>query len=105
MTKKAKTSDPISAKKKKGPDMIPFSKFFTYTSGTDKLMLLIGTIGALIAGGIVPCMAIFIGQITTIFNPTSGPDSMLQEIRKMSLIITIIGIASWVFGYFYYAFW
>ena len=58
--------------------MVPFSKFFAFTNGTDKLMLLIGTIGAIIAGAIMPCMTIFLGDITNSFDPTNGAEQMLK---------------------------
>jgi hypothetical protein len=53
----------------KPPIMIPLTKFFTFLTPKLKLMLFIGTLAHMLAGAIVPVMAIFLGKIATAFNP------------------------------------
>ena len=52
-----------------GNQMVPFKKFFKYASKTDCTLMILGTIGAVIAGAALPCMAILMGLITNSFNP------------------------------------
>ena len=91
--------------KDKKKEMIPLNKFFTYMTGKDKVLLVIGGVSAVIAGAIVPCMAIAMGEITNTFDPRVAPDEVLDQMAKITLYICLVGIGSWVFGYIYYAFW
>lgn len=86
-------------------EMINFNKFFTYITFKDKLLIIFGTLGALIAGVLLPCISLAFGSITNSFDPSNGPDAMLDSMKKITLYICLVGIASWVFGYVYYAFW
>ena len=85
--------------------MIKFSKFFTYMSGKEMFMMIIGTIGALCAGFLLPCMSIAIGELTDSFDPRNGKAKILSNMRMICLYICLVGIASWIFGYLYYGLW
>ena len=97
--------DPNDYSKKKEEDMIKFSKFFTYMTGKEKALAILGTMGALIAGFLLPCMSIAIGALTDTYDPRNGKDKILDNMKKICLYICIVGIVSWIFGYVYYAFW
>ncbi len=64
--------DPNDMSKKKEEDMIKFSKFFTYMSRKEKALMILGTIGALLAGFLLPCMAIAVGELTNTFDPRNA---------------------------------
>jgi hypothetical protein len=43
--------------------------FFRYITPTEKLLLIFGTIGAVLAGSLYPAYAVILGQITNAFSP------------------------------------
>lgn len=90
---------------KKGPEQIAFKKFYTYVSGREKIYMTIGTIGAVVGGGLIPAIALIMGDVTDTFSPSSSPNAVLDEMRKVSIWITIVAFAMWLFSYFYFAFW
>lgn len=85
--------------------MIQFSKFFSFIKPRDKSLMIIGTISAIIAGVILPCMAIAMGSVTNAFDPLETADDRLNTMRLICLYICLVGIGGWVFGYVYFAFW
>jgi ATP-binding cassette subfamily B (MDR/TAP) protein 1 len=97
--------DPNDMENKKEEDMIKFSKFYTYMTGKEKALMVLGTIGALFAGFLLPCMSIAVGELTDTFDPRNGKDKILDNMRLICLYICLVGSASWIFGYMYYAFW
>lgn len=62
----------------KQPEMINFSKFFTYMNCTQKFMMVIGTIGAIVAGVLLPSLAIVMGAVTNTYNPSNTKDQVLD---------------------------
>jgi len=57
-----------------GSDMIDFKKFFTFIGFRDKFLLVVGLIGALVAGFLMPCISIAMGSITNTFNPLNAKE-------------------------------
>jgi hypothetical protein len=68
-------------------------------------LIFFGTVGAIIAGAIVPAIAIVMGEITDAFNPSNSTASVNKTMSDISLYVTLIGIGLWIFGYVYFAFW
>jgi ATP-binding cassette subfamily B (MDR/TAP) protein 1 len=64
-----------------------------------------GLLGALVAGGAIPVIAIALGSITDTFNPNSSKEEVNDNMRDIAIWIIIVGIVVWVFGYIYFAFW
>jgi ATP-binding cassette, subfamily B (MDR/TAP), member 1 len=87
------------------PEMVEFSKFFTYMTCKEKAMLIIGTIGAVCAGVLLPCIAIAMGAVTNTYNPSNTKDDVLDSMKLICLYICLVGLGTWLFGYFYFAFW
>jgi hypothetical protein len=85
--------------------MIKFSKFFTYIGKRDKVLMIIGSLGAVIAGLLLPCIALAMGAVTNTYDPRNTPDYILDQMKKICLYICLVGIGTWIFGYIYYAFW
>jgi len=85
--------------------MIPFSLYFRYLTPTDKLLVTIGSISAIVAGCLLPSMAIIMGEITNTFDPDNTADDIKDTMSWLAGIISIIGLGLWIFGYMYYAFW
>ena len=51
-----------------------FSKFFTFITPFERLLLIFGSIGAALAGAIYPALAIVLGSLTNTFSPTNTPE-------------------------------
>lgn len=69
-------------------------------------MLSIGTLGAVIAGLLLPSISLIMGSIAGNFgdNTTSGTD-MKDEIASLSKIVGLISAIIFVFSYVFFAFW
>jgi len=62
-----------------------------------------GWISAFITGLGMPSFVFLIGDAIDTFNPReSTPQDMLDEIKMLALIFTLIGVGVWVFAYSYY---
>ena len=81
------------------------TKFYTYINGWEKLYLAIGITGAVVGGGLVPAVALILGDVTDTFDPKSGLSDLLDRMEDTAIFITIIAACTWVFSYFYFAFW
>jgi ATP-binding cassette subfamily B (MDR/TAP) protein 1 len=85
--------------------MIEFSKYFTFMTKKDKVLMTFGTISAIIAGFLLPCISIAMGEVTNTYDPRKSPDDILDDMKMISLYICLTGIGTWIFGYIYYGFW
>ena len=85
--------------------MINMSQYFRYMNRKDKLMMFIGTVSAIIAGVLMPCISLALGAVTNSFDPRNGKDALLIQMRTVSLYICLVGVGTWIFGYIYYGFW
>lgn len=85
--------------------MFKFSKFFTYITTGERILLYIGTLSAIIAGALIPAIAIVMGDVTNTFDPDSTSANIFDTMKRIAVWITVVGGALWIFGYLYYAFW
>ena len=85
--------------------MVRFSVFFRYINCKEKFLLIIGTICAINAGALMPGISVAMGEVTNTFDPTNGYDAIYKEMKRIGLIITLVGVGLWVFGYIYFSFW
>ena len=85
--------------------MIPFSKFFTYMTKKDKILMICGTVSSVLAGFLLPCISLAMGSITNTYDTRNNPHAILDQMRFICLYICLVGLGTWVFGYIYYAFW
>jgi hypothetical protein len=82
---------------------VPLSYFYRYATKTEKFMLFVGSLGCLVAGCLLPALAILLGEVTNSFNPANGYKSIYDGMKWTCLWITIVGVVSFVAGYIYYA--
>lgn len=74
-------------------------------NGKEKILIVIGTIGAIVGGALVPSVSIVMGDVTDTFNPNEDPSAVLDTMKGVAVMILILSVAMWVFSYFYFAFW
>lgn len=53
---------------------IKFSKFFTYVTFREKILMFVGTLGAIFAGALMPAISIVIGNISDTFDPDNSKE-------------------------------
>lgn len=83
-----------------------FHRFFEHNSRKDNIMLLIGTIAAMIAGILLPSIAFIMSQFASSFGKGDlDPSAMTDVIGSVSKIVAAIAVAIWVFAYVFFAFW
>lgn len=68
------------------------------------MLLIFGTIGAIVAGAMYPALAVVIGQLTNAFSPENSPADTVHSMRNLVIYIVIIGIISWFFAYMFFGF-
>lgn len=90
---------------KKEIEQVDFKKFYTFITFREKFYLILGTIGAIIGGGMIPSISIIMGDVTDTFDPSTSPDKVLHDMKKVAIAITILAGCIWIFSYFYFAFW
>ena len=105
MTEKKEEHSPKKEEAPPGPEMINFGKFFTYMTKEDKALMILGTVGAILAGCLLPGISIAMGSVTNTYSPLNTKESVLNSMKMICLYINIVGIGCWIFGYIYFAFW
>ena len=85
--------------------MIPYKYFFRYVTMKEKVLIGVGTFSAFACGALLPSMSLIMGGITNTFDPDNSEDQILETMGTLAWRITLVGVACWIFGYMYYAFW
>lgn len=65
----------------------------------------LGSIGAVIAGCLMPSLAIIMGAIVNTFGPENTAEDIKNTMANLSGEISLVGLGLWIFGYVYYSFW
>jgi hypothetical protein len=83
--------------------MVPYKYFFRFCRPKDKVMLVIGTISLLLAGGFMPSLALLLGTLLNSFNPQDAGANTYTTMSWVSKWVTVIGCGELASGYIYYA--
>ncbi|KAG2490598.1 hypothetical protein HYH03_010991 [Edaphochlamys debaryana] len=84
---------------------VPFLKLFSTADKWDILLMVLGTIGAIGNGTLLPLFAIFFGDFTDAFgSDTTSPD-FVDKVSKISLKFTYLSIAALFASYLECALW
>ena len=86
-------------------EMIPFTYFFRFCTVKDKIMLAIGSVSVLLAGGFMPVVALFLGGLLESMGPGVPAYSTFTQISWACKWIMVIGCGELAAGYLYYAMW
>ncbi|GLE06018.1 hypothetical protein PINS_up015229 [Pythium insidiosum] len=75
--------------------IVPLSQLFSFADKTDKLLMAVGTVGALTAGLSQPIQIVLFGDILNSFNPTKPMQAgqFRDDINKVSRNFAIVGAA------------
>ncbi|OQR90011.1 ATP-binding Cassette (ABC) Superfamily, partial [Achlya hypogyna] len=101
---KTSTTDPVAPA---APAMVPLGKLFSYADTTDKVLLLVGTLGAMVLGVAQPIQIVFFGNIVNAFNPKVGTDedAFRDSINRVVIQFVIVGAVVLVCGVAQIACW
>jgi hypothetical protein len=58
--------------------MIEFKKFFTYMTKKDRTLMICGTLSSIIAGILLPCISLAMGEITNTYDTRNSPNAILD---------------------------
>ena len=62
-----------------------------------------GLICSVISGAAAPFIAVVLGEIVEIFDPSNDVETIQDGIVSLFKVIAIISSVQWIFGYFQYA--
>jgi hypothetical protein len=68
-------------------------------------MLTVGTIGALIAGILIPSISMIMGSVADAFGNNTDVSDMSTTISSTAKWIALIAASIFFFGYVFFAFW
>ncbi|XP_066306819.1 ABC transporter B family member 9-like [Miscanthus floridulus] len=83
---------------------VPFTGLFRYADGTDVLLMLLGTVGALANGVSQPVMTVIFGQVINAFGDATT-DNVLHRVNQAVLNFVYLGIATAVVSFLQVSCW
>ncbi|POM72050.1 ABC Superfamily [Phytophthora palmivora] len=85
--------------------VVSMGELFSYADRIDKLLMFLGTVGALTAGVSQPIQIVLFGDVLNTFNP-ADPDANIESgIRSVALNFVFVGIAVFIAGSFQVGCW
>ncbi|KAL6525861.1 ABC transporter B member 11 [Orobanche minor] len=93
-----------SSSGEKSDDTVPFYKLFAFSDLWDKILILVGTIGAIGHGLNPPLMAFLFGDMADAFG-TSQNDNVLPLVRKVSLKFVYLALGCGAAAFLQVACW
>ncbi|CAI5740328.1 unnamed protein product [Peronospora destructor] len=85
--------------------VVSMVELFSYADGIDKLLMILGTIGAFVAGVSQPIQIVLFGDVLNTFNPTDPSANIERDNRRVALNFVWVGLAVFVAGSFQVACW
>ncbi|RZC49971.1 hypothetical protein C5167_018397 [Papaver somniferum] len=84
---------------------VPFFKLFSFADSKDVILMVIGTIAALVNGLKMPIMAVLGGQLVNSFAITGDSNELLKQVSKVSLEFVFLGLGSGLAAFIQVACW
>ena len=95
----------VPKKKSQKEDSVSFSELFRFATTTDRIMMVVGTIGAAIGGAGMPLFALLLGNVTSQFAPGHTGKEIFNAAAQICWEFLVVGAGSWLACYFGFAFW
>ncbi|KAG3121245.1 ABC transporter B family member 11 [Phytophthora idaei] len=95
----------VSKEKPADGQVVSMGELFSYADGIDKLLMFLGTAGALTAGISQPIQIVLFGDVLNTFNPADPGADIEDGIRSVALNFVFVGIAVFIAGSFQVACW
>lgn len=84
---------------------VSFCRFLAYNSSRDKFIMTIGTIGAVLAGLLLPSISLVMGEVSQAFGPDNSGENTLETMTTVAKWLVCIAIVIFICGYCFFAFW
>lgn len=96
----------VGEERETSPGTASIHRFFTYNDTKDNVMLAVGTFGAIVAGLLIPSIALIMGSIAQSFGET-GTDvsAMADKVAGITKVVAVVALAIFFFGYLFFALW
>ena len=70
--------------KSKGDEKVAFHKLFSFADGTDVVLMIVGTIGAIGNGLALPLMTVFFGEMIDSFGSNQANTDIVDVVSKVN---------------------
>ncbi|GJR16652.1 ABC transporter B family member 19 [Tanacetum coccineum] len=91
---------PTPPEKKKEQQTLPFYKLFSFADKLDYILMMFGSIGAIIHGSSMPCFFLLFGQMVNGFGQNQTDlTTMTHEVSKYALYFVYLGLVVCVSSY------
>ncbi|ETM35317.1 hypothetical protein L914_17748 [Phytophthora nicotianae] len=85
--------------------LVHLSELFSYADGTDKILMILGAIGAMVAGIAQPIQIVLFGDVLNTLHPSNGGTDIEDGVRDVALKIVYLAVAVFFAGIFQVACW
>ena len=93
-------------------EQVSLTKFFSYITLYDKLLLTVGTVSAMIAGAILPSVSLIMGNVASAFSGGGGSSisgggggDIISNMGFIASYVVLIASSMFLFAYLFFAFW
>ena len=87
-------------------ETVSIHRFFKYNDTKDNIMLFVGTFGAVIAGLLVPSIALIMGSIAQSFGQDGMDLAMMSDrVQEITKIVAFVALAIFFFAYLFFSLW
>ncbi|XLS79065.1 hypothetical protein HN51_063290 [Arachis hypogaea] len=87
--------DPKKGKEKdEGKDTVPLYKLFSFADRLDRLLMLVGTVGAIGNGISMPLMTLIFGNMINAFGGNSNTKEVVDEVSRVSLKFVYLAVGT-----------
>ncbi|KAL8158950.1 hypothetical protein V2J09_000487 [Rumex salicifolius] len=89
-------AEKTSSKKDHSQESVPYFKLFSFSDGTDKLLMITGSIGAVANGACMPLMTVIFGELIDAFGQNQNSKHVVHVVAMVSLkfVYLAIGVAA-----------
>jgi ATP-binding cassette subfamily B (MDR/TAP) protein 1 len=77
--------DSKKSKEDEKTNAVPFHKLFAFADSTDILLMIFGTIGAIVNGICMPLMTVFFGDLVNSFGQNQTNDAVVDVVSKVRI--------------------
>ena len=81
-------------------ESIKFYELYRYCTPGEKFIAFIGCLSAVLSGATAPFVAVIMGNIIELFDPTATSEQISEGIKRLLTNISIISGVLWVTAYF-----
>ncbi|PIN20100.1 Multidrug/pheromone exporter, ABC superfamily [Handroanthus impetiginosus] len=103
-TNEASTSGSKEEPQKETTNAVPFHKLFAFADSTDKILMIVGSIGAIGNGVSLPLMTVIFGQLVDSFGENQSRD-IVRVVSKLALKFVYLAVGCGVAAFLQVASW